>query len=132
MGAKRGDPKGEGHPRGLDARITMYHNPSMKFAIRQSLARVAGTDVHWTEAGDGRPLVLLHGLADCHRTWHRVVPALAQSRRVLVPDLPGHGLSGRPDAPYTLDWHANVIGSWLASLGLEKVDVVGHSFGGGV
>jgi pimeloyl-ACP methyl ester carboxylesterase len=47
-------------------------------------------------------------------------------------DLAGHGESSRPDAPYTLDWHANVVGGWLAALGLEHVDLVGHSFGGGV
>ncbi len=110
----------------------MYHRPRMNLAIRQSLVRVEGTDVHWAEMGEGPPLVLLHGIADCHRTWRGVAPALAKSHRVLMPDLAGHGLSGRPDASYTIDWHAQVIGAWLGSLGLEGVDVVGHSYGGGV
>jgi pimeloyl-ACP methyl ester carboxylesterase len=47
-------------------------------------------------------------------------------------DLAGHGESSRPDASYTLEWHANIVGSWLAALGLAEVDLVGHSFGGGV
>jgi pimeloyl-ACP methyl ester carboxylesterase len=94
--------------------------------------RVEGADVHWVELGQGRPAVLLHGLSDCHRTWRAVAPALARTRRVLMPDLAGHGLSGRPDAGYTLEWHALVMGAWLDSLGLEDVDLVGHSFGGGV
>lgn len=99
---------------------------------RYGIQRVQGVDVHWAERGEGRPLVLLHGLFDSHRTWARVVPALSRSHRVLAPDLPGHGLSARPDASYALEWHARVIGDWLRALDLEDVDVVGHSFGGGV
>jgi pimeloyl-ACP methyl ester carboxylesterase len=49
-----------------------------------------------------------------------------------LPDLPGCGLSGRPDASYKLEWHAHIIAQWLALLALPTVDVVGHSFGGGV
>jgi pimeloyl-ACP methyl ester carboxylesterase len=49
-----------------------------------------------------------------------------------MPDLPGYGLSERPNASYELGWHARVIAQWLEAIGLEKVDVVGHSFGGGV
>jgi pimeloyl-ACP methyl ester carboxylesterase len=97
-----------------------------------SYARVQGVDLHWTELGRGRPLVLLHGLCDSHRTWSTVAPALARSRRVLMLDLAGHGLSARPDASYTLDWHASVVGGWLEALGLDDIDLVGHSYGGGV
>ncbi len=77
-------------------------------------------------------MVLLHGIGDSHRTWLKVAPLLAKRRRVLMPDLPGHGLSGRPDASYSIAWHAQVVGKWLAMLGLEDVDMVGHSYGGGV
>ncbi len=78
------------------------------------------------------PVVLLHGLNDSHLTWSRVTPDLARDRRVLTPDLPGYGLSERPNASYELRWHARVIASWLEALGLEQIDLVGHSFGGGV
>ena len=94
--------------------------------------RVEGCGVHWDEVGEGPPLVLLHGLCDSHRTWLKVAPPLARSRRVLMLDLAGHGLSERPDATYALDWHARVVGAWLEALGLGEVDVVGHSYGGGV
>ena len=86
----------------------------------------------WSELGEGEPLVLLHGLGDSHRTWRRVAPALAQRFRVLMPDLPGHGLSGRPDAPYTLDWYAHALAEWMDAIGLERAHIVGHSYGGGV
>ena len=58
-------------------------------------ATVHGVRVHWTELGESvgpPPLVLLHGLNDCHRTWRQLAPRLALRRRVLMPDLPGHGL----------------------------------------
>jgi pimeloyl-ACP methyl ester carboxylesterase len=51
---------------------------------------------------------------------------------VLMLDLAGHGLSDRPDASYTLAWHARTVIHWLDALGVDDVDVVGHSFGGGV
>ena len=98
----------------------------------RSFARVRGVDLHWTEQGAGPPLLLLHGLCDSHRTWLPVAPLLARKRRVIMLDLAGHGESSRPDASYTLDWHAGIVGTWLAQLDLEEVDVVGHSFGGGV
>lgn len=94
--------------------------------------RVGETTVAWTEAGSGPPLLLLHGLGDCHRTWRRALPLLAPHHRVLLPDLPGHGLSGRPDAPYTLAWYSETLRGFLDSLGLARVSVVGHSYGGGV
>src|SRR3954468_22722392 len=87
--------------------------------------------LHWTEAGAGRPIVLLHGLNDSHRTWRDIWPLLP-GRRVLMLDLPGHGLSGRPDAPYTLDWNATQVARWMERLDLRDADVVGHSYGGGV
>jgi pimeloyl-ACP methyl ester carboxylesterase len=96
---------------------------------------VEGLRLHWVELGQSMskpPLVLLHGLNDSYLTWKTIAAALARDRRVLVPDLPGHGLSGRPDASYALRWYAQVMTAWFEAIGLESVDVVGHSFGGGV
>lgn len=93
---------------------------------------VQGTVLAWTELGVGPPLVLLHGLGDSHRTWRRVAPRLADHFRVLLLDLPGHGLSDRPDAPYTLDWYAAMVFAWLDAIGVGTASVVGHSYGGGV
>ncbi len=94
--------------------------------------QINGTPLHWAELGQGRPLVMLHGLWDSMWTWRRVAPWLARTHRVLLLDLPGHGLSGRPDASYDLDWHAGLATAWMDHLGLDEVDLVGHSFGGGV
>src|ERR1700694_1318575 len=87
--------------------------------------------LHWTEIGEGPPVLLLHGLNDSHRTWREIWPRLS-GRRLLMLDLPGHGMSGRPDAPYTLDWNATQVAGWIEQLDLRDLDVVGRSYGGGV
>jgi pimeloyl-ACP methyl ester carboxylesterase len=107
----------------------------VKDELRHSFMPVEGMHLHWAELGEATdkvPLVLLHGILDAHLTWKIVGRALATDRRVLMPDLVGCGLSERPDASYELGWHAHVIARWLETLGLERVDVLGHSFGGGV
>jgi len=87
--------------------------------------------LHWTEVGQGPPVLLLHGLNDSHRTWREIWPRLP-GRRVVMLDLPGHGMSSRPDAPYTLDWNATQVARFIEYLDLRNLDVVGHSYGGGV
>jgi pimeloyl-ACP methyl ester carboxylesterase len=76
--------------------------------------------------------LLLHGLADSQHTWTAVAAELAKKYRVLALDLPGCGLSARPDAPYGLDWQACLADRWLQRLGIGEIDVVGHSYGGGM
>ena len=96
---------------------------------------VDGIRIHWVELGqpsDAPAVVLLHGLLNSGASWYGVAPRLAIDRRVLIPDLPGHGESGRPDSGYELGWYAHVIARWLETVGIEKADVVGHSFGGGI
>jgi pimeloyl-ACP methyl ester carboxylesterase len=100
--------------------------------VQSRRRRVHGVELHWVEAGEGAPVVLLHGLGGSHQTWLPIMEALARDRRVLAVDLAGHGLSERPDASYTLDWHAELVGRWIDAVGLDRFDLVGHSYGGGV
>jgi pimeloyl-ACP methyl ester carboxylesterase len=104
-------------------------------APRSFVQAIGGVKLHWVEYGyPGRcpPVVFLHGLNDSHLTWRQIAPDLARDRRVLVLDLPGHGLSDRPDASYELAWYARLVGGWMDALGLPTVDIVGHSLGGGI
>ncbi|HEU4533117.1 MAG TPA: alpha/beta fold hydrolase, partial [Polyangiaceae bacterium] len=119
-------------PKNPGARPQLDGRPA---APRRASGQVEGVPLHWLEFGERggeTPVVLLHGLNDSHATWRRIAPALARDRLVLALDLPGHGFSGRPDASYELAWYARIVGRWFESSGLERVDVVGHSFGGGV
>jgi len=91
---------------------------------------VDGLTIHYVEAGQGPALLLLHGLSATHANWDHTVPAFADRWRVIAPDLPGHGRSGKPDAPYTVDFHAGMLRSLGRELGIEEAVVVGNSLGG--
>jgi pimeloyl-ACP methyl ester carboxylesterase len=83
-------------------------------------------------SGSGPALLLLHGLGCDSSTWLGVMPQLAKHYTVIAPDLLGHGESDKPDADYSLGGYANGMRDLLTILGIDKVTVVGHSFGGGV
>lgn len=93
---------------------------------------VSGVSIAWSEMGSGPPLVLIHGFQDTHRVWAKIAPLLAHDFRVMMIDLPGSGLSDRPDAPYTLTWYAKMIIAWMDAAGLDQAHICGHSFGGGI
>ncbi|MER7578613.1 alpha/beta fold hydrolase [Kitasatospora sp. NPDC097691] len=80
---------------------------------------------------DGPPLVLLHALGERASDWDVVLPALAPGHHVYALDLRGHGDSGRPGA-YGLPEMRDDVLAFLDALGLDRVDLVGHSMGGAV
>jgi pimeloyl-ACP methyl ester carboxylesterase len=86
----------------------------------------------FVKLGSGPALLLLHGLGCDHTTWLPVVQALSRRYTVIAPDLLGHGLSDKPRADYSVGGYANGMRDLLTVLGIDKVTVVGHSFGGGV
>ncbi|KJS54193.1 alpha/beta fold hydrolase [Streptomyces rubellomurinus] len=77
----------------------------------------------------GPPLVLLHALGERAADWEVVLPELAPGHRVYAPDLRGHGDSGRT-AAYGLPQMRDDVLAFLDALGLDRVDLVGHSMGG--
>jgi pimeloyl-ACP methyl ester carboxylesterase len=93
---------------------------------------IDGVELHWSERGAGSNVVVLHGLSDSERSWWPVMAELAKDHRVFGLDLPGCGLSGRPDASYRLDWQTRMVAAWLDRVGVTSCDVVGHSYGGGI
>jgi len=86
--------------------------------------------LHVVEAGEGPALVLLHGLSATHANWEYTIRAFADRWHVVAPDLPGHGRSAKPDAPYTIDFYAGVIRSLGRELGIDEAVVIGNSLGG--
>lgn len=99
--------------------------PGVRLAWSDSLA--AGITPRSPEA---TPLVFVHGLSSSMGFWEHQLARYAEERRVLALDLPGYGMSGRPDAPYTPPWFAEVLDAWMDEVGLERVVLVGHSMGG--
>ncbi len=91
-----------------------------------------GDRVAYREAGQGPAVLLIHGMGGSSLTWHELMPHLAQRFRVIAPDLLGHGLSDKPRGDYSLGAFAVWLRDLLDRLGIDRVSVVGHSFGGGV
>ena len=86
----------------------------------------------FVKVGQGPVVLLLHGLGCDHTTWEPVIDSLARRYTVIAPDLLGHGLSAKPRADYSVGGYANGMRDLLTLLGIDRVTVVGHSFGGGV
>jgi pimeloyl-ACP methyl ester carboxylesterase len=83
-------------------------------------------------AGDGPPLVLVHGIGDSSATWEPVLDELARRHTVIAPDLLGHGASAKPRADYSVAAYANGVRDVLGVLDIDRATLVGHSLGGGV
>jgi pimeloyl-ACP methyl ester carboxylesterase len=91
-----------------------------------------GHRVIYRIAGDGPPVVLVHGMVNSSRHWERVALRLAGRYTVIAPDLIGHGDSATPRGDYSLGAHAAVIRDLLSAIGVDRASIVGHSLGGGV
>jgi pimeloyl-ACP methyl ester carboxylesterase len=93
---------------------------------------VDGVGIEYEVAGEGRPVVLLHGFPDSGRLWRHQVPALAGAGfRVVIPDLRGYGRSDKPEAveAYSLPVLAGDVLAILADLEIAQAHVVGHDWG---
>jgi pimeloyl-ACP methyl ester carboxylesterase len=91
-----------------------------------------GHRVNFTIAGQGPPVVLIHGVAGRAAQWDQVVQLLAAKHTVVAPDLLGHGESAKPRGDYSLGSHASGIRDLLVGLNIARASVVGHSLGGGI
>jgi pimeloyl-ACP methyl ester carboxylesterase len=93
---------------------------------------IFGHQVIYRMAGSGPPVVLIHGMVNSSKHWEAVALRLAESHTVIAPDLIGHGESAAVRGDYSLGAHAASIRDLLATLGVERATIVGHSLGGGV
>jgi pimeloyl-ACP methyl ester carboxylesterase len=96
-------------------------------------AEVNGVDLHYAEHGSGgTPLVLLHGGIAGGEIFDAIAPELARRRRVVVPDLEGHGRTAHIDRPLRTEHLADDVAALLDHLAIERADVLGYSLGGEV
>jgi pimeloyl-ACP methyl ester carboxylesterase len=98
-------------------KLRLYHHPD-------------GARVAYREAGTGPPLALLHSALFSHREWEPLVEELSDRFRLILPDLPLHGDSeDRPRHPYSPDWMAEVMASFLRDVCGPRPLVGGHEAG---
>lgn len=100
------------------------------FRLSQREVRVSGYPIRYRTAGEGEPLLLLHGLSGSSDWWRRNVPELARRYQVFLLDLPGFGAMRRQRRQFSLAESAAWLLSWAEAVGVERMSLVGHSMGG--
>jgi haloacetate dehalogenase len=98
-------------------------------AVTTGVAQVNGIRLHYTRAGSGPLLVLLHGWPQTSLCWRPVLGELAATHTVIAPDLRGYGLSDKPASGYDKRQMAADIAELVRYLGFERAAVVGHDRG---
>jgi pimeloyl-ACP methyl ester carboxylesterase len=86
--------------------------------------------LHFSEAGAGAPVVLLHGFPLHSEIWRAQRAGLADRWRVITPDLRGHGNSPAPEGAYSMEAMARDVLALVDALGIRKAVLMGHSMGG--
>jgi 2-hydroxy-6-oxonona-2,4-dienedioate hydrolase len=81
-------------------------------------------------SGSKDTLVMLHGLGASAERWLRVVPGLSKYYRLVIPDIIGSGYSDKPTVEYTIEFFLEFIQDFLEQLGVERMNLLGSSFGG--
>ncbi len=97
--------------------------------VSHSYVQAAGIRFHVAEAGDGNPVLLLHGWPQHWLVWREVIPLLAPGRRLICPDLRGFGWSDAPPGAYDKATLAADVLALLDALELERVDLIAHDWG---
>jgi pimeloyl-ACP methyl ester carboxylesterase len=103
--------------------------PASAQSPQSRFAEANGVRLHYLIAGQGDPVVLLHGYAQTSHMWLPLIAKLARSRTVIAPDLRGIGESATPPDGYTKAAMAEDIRALMQSLGLKRIRIVGHDIG---
>jgi pimeloyl-ACP methyl ester carboxylesterase len=101
----------------------------MAAGIESRSADVNDVRLHYLAAGEGSPVLLLHGYAQTSHMWRPLIAELAKTHRVIAPDLRGFGESSRPERGYEKKTMAQDVHALATSLGLTRVGLVGHDIG---
>ncbi len=100
--------------------------------VIRAYANTAVGQLHYREAGEGTPLLLLHKTPSSSIQFVRAMPLLASRFRVIAMDTPGFGMSDPPSSPPRMHDYARAVVALLDALGIEVVDVVGHHTGASI
>ncbi len=97
--------------------------------IQHHTIKANGIRQHYLDAGEGAPVILLHGFPETSYGWRHQIPELAKKYRVIAPDLRGYGETEKPFSGYDKRNMAKDIRELMRALNLEKVALVGHDRG---
>src|SRR5215203_4829172 len=102
----------------------------MNVTVEKQDVEIDWMPIRYLAAGEGPPVVLLHGAGDNALDWRWVMPALAASHRVYAPNLPGSPDSARPAADYSPAFFERFVTAFLDALDIGRATFVGNSLGG--
>ena len=97
--------------------------------VEHRFVKLPGLTMHVAEAGNGEPLLLLHGFPQHWWGWYKVLPALAQRYRVIAPDLRGAGWTDAPPDGYNSEQLVADVVALLDALELDRVKLMAHDWG---
>jgi len=103
--------------------------PPEKVKVEHRFVEAGGVNWHYVEAGEGEPVVFLHGLPESWFSWHYQIEAVSQKYRVIAVDLKGYGQSDKRDGDYTAEGVANELIALFDAIGLDKFSLVTHDWG---
>ena len=99
-------------------------------AAQEKYAKLDTMKIHYFSEGKGKnAIVLVHGWAGDLTLWRDQTAELSKRARVIAVDLPGHGMSDKPEVKYDMDLFAAAIDAVLKDAGVERAVLVGHSMG---
>ena len=97
---------------------------------QEKWAKLDNAKIHYVSEGKGKEaVVLVHGWTCNLGHWRDQIPELSKRARVIALDLPGHGMSDKPDTNYSMDYFAAAIDAVMKDAGVERAVLVGHSMG---
>jgi pimeloyl-ACP methyl ester carboxylesterase len=92
--------------------------------------QLADLTLHFEDSGSGEKILLIHGLGSSGQSWSAVAARLATDHRLIIPDVRGHGRSGKPAGPYSVPLFARDLAALCDHLGITGLHVIGLSLGG--
>jgi pimeloyl-ACP methyl ester carboxylesterase len=105
------------------------HRSPGKLPLYSQTLLIDGIKIHFVEAGEGRPLLFLHGLGGSWEDWAANLQSFAPSYRAMAIDFPGFGDSDKPQVDYCIEWLTGMVEKFLEERKLDRVSIVGHSMG---
>ncbi|MCP8304351.1 MAG: alpha/beta hydrolase [archaeon] len=93
---------------------------------------VNGIDINYQEEGAGFPVILIHGLSDDSTLWAPLMPEFSRHYWAIALDVRGHGHSGKPDMPYSIQLFSEDLLGFLKKLEIPQAHLLGLSMGGAV
>jgi pimeloyl-ACP methyl ester carboxylesterase len=101
--------------------------------VRSAYVQLGSYRIHYLVGGQGKPLVLVHGLGGRAQDWALLIPPLMRhGHRVYALDLLGFGRSQRPDVDYSIELQSNILNQFVDSQRLARFNLAGWSMGGWV